>query len=1151
VSVGTRTFEGVHQFHSGTSDGDAVTNQMFDLQEHLRRLGHRSTIFAQHIDPNLSGRISSATTYQGSPDELLLVHHSHGHDLLDQLMDLPNPIVAVYHNVTPEQYFRHPYTRRYIRLGRHQLGLLARRALFGVAVSNYNRREMLAAGFRRVEVLPVRTDFSAFAPAVRGGGPRTGDWLYVGRIVGNKGQHLLVRAFAAYHRHVDANSRLVLVGGVTDDDYLDTIFDEARRLGIEDRLTFLGKVSDRDLCAAYSRAGVFVSLSEHEGFGVPLVEAMASGVPVVAYGAAAIPETLGGAGVLLRTQDPGTVAAAVHAILSDPGAVDRLRERQFARVRQIESFDVGGTLERVVDRAEGARRPLSVQVQGPFETSYSLAAMNRRLAVALDDHPDVAMSIYATEGPGDYVPEADDLARHPRAADLYRRSTAVPFPDVAIRQMWPPRVIDSPGGLTLEYFGWEESGLPPEIVADFNAYVDGIGAMSTYVRDVLRDAGVTVPVHVVGNGVDAPDPAARVDAPELRELREFVFLHISSAFPRKGVDALLTAYFEAFDGSQAVSLVLKTFPNPHNQVGPLLDALRRRHPNPPDVRWIDRDFEDREIEALYGMAHCYVHPARGEGFGLPVAEAMLARLPVIAVAHSGLADFVSDQTALTVPFTLAPAESHFGLPDSRWAEPDTAALAAAMAELVADPEAAEVRDRVERAHALIARDYTWEAVARRWRELIAEAEAAASHLRVAMVTSWNTRCGIAENSRYLVEGLSRSADVEVFADVDVEILDPLAERGVVRTWKNRWEPDLDSLEDALLAAEADIVHVQMNFGFFEFERLAALLERQRPHRGVVVTMHRTLDYDDRGTLLTLRDIGPTLRRVDRLIVHQESDVRQLAEMGIEDNVTLVPLGASPAPEVSAEDARAALGLADRPVIATFGFLLPHKGTMDLVAAVGELRRTHPDVLLVALCAAYPAVDSREYEGRLRAQIDELGLAGNVVLVTDYLPDDTARTILRAADAIVLPYRQTGESSSAALRFVLPVGRATIVTDEPLFRDAADSLHVVRGGRPEDLAAAIAQVLDDVAYREDLARRAERRSRQFLWDRVVAEHRQVYAAAARAARARRAPDRFGDEDDGTGSSGATGSILSSGSAQSTPPDRGPGLVSGSSLVGASG
>ena len=668
-------YRAVHQFHSGTAAGDAITNQMLHLQRLLRELGFESEIFAQYIAPALHDRIRPVHGYQGSEAELLLFHHSMGHDAFDDVIALPNDIVTVYHNVTPERYFQDETNRRHIRLGREQLAALARRSLFGVAVSNFNRREMLAAGFRRVEVLPVRTDFSEFAEGADGTevvGGRSNDWLYVGRVVGNKCQRDLVTAFAHYHRTFDPDARLLLVGDDSLTEYVDEVRSEAERLGVADQVTIMGKLSDRLLRSAFASAGVFVSVSEHEGFGVPILEAMAAGMPVVAYGAAAIPETMSGAGVLLHTKDPAVVAAAVQAVQSDPDFRQRLIDRQLVRVEQVRGFDTRALLRRVVDRASGVAVPLEIQIQGPFETSYSLAVVNRRLAVGLDRSPDQSVSIYATEGPGDYEPAKEDLELHPEAAALFERSKDVPFPDVVIRQMYPPRVIDTPGGITCEYFGWEESRVPDEVVADFNRYLDGVGVMSVFVRDVLRDCGVDIPIRVVGVGVEAPDPDATVDAPELADLRGCTFLHISSAFPRKGVDVLLEAYFDAFDGRSDVSLILKTFPNPHNQVAEILERLRASHPNPPDVRWIDRDLEDREIEALYGLAACYVHPARGEGFGLPVAEAMAAGVPVISVAYSGLADFVSEDTAVTIPYTLEEAQTHLDLDNSVWAEPDRA-----------------------------------------------------------------------------------------------------------------------------------------------------------------------------------------------------------------------------------------------------------------------------------------------------------------------------------------------------------------------------------------------------------------------------------------------------------------------------------------------
>jgi glycosyltransferase involved in cell wall biosynthesis len=1095
-------YSAVHQFHSGTALGDAITNQMLQLQKLFREMGFVSEIFAEHIAPGLQDRIHSIHGYRGSDSELLVFHHSIGHDIFDDVIDLPNNIVVVYHNVTPERYFDNDLVRHYIRLGRDQLALLARRALFGVADSNFNRREMLAAGFRRVEVLPVRVDFSDFKPVDRVDALPSNDWLYVGRLVGNKCQHDLVGAFSLYSRAFDKDARLILIGDTSDGDYVSLVRHEAERLGVADRVVLLGKVSDTQLRSAFAGTGVFVSTSEHEGFGVPILEAMAAGVPVVAFGAAAIPETMGGAGVLLRTKDPAVVAATVQAVQSDLDMRRRLVERQFVRIEQVGAFDTRRLLQRVIDRASGVRPPLEIQVQGPFETSYSLAVLNRQLALGLDRSSDLAVSIYATEGPGDYQPAPEDLARYPEAAALFDRAKDVPFPDVVIRQMYPPRVIDTPGGITCEYFGWEESRIPESMVEDFNRYLDGVGVMSAFVRDVLRGSGVNIPIRVVGIGVETPDPTAAIDAPELGDLRRFTFLHISSAFPRKGVDVLLETFFDAFDVRSDVTLVLKTFPNPHNNVGEILDRVRSTHASPPDVRWIDRDLSDREIQALYGLADCYVHPARGEGFGLPVAEAMAAGVPVISLAYSGLADFVSDETAITIPFTLEPAQTHFDIPDSVWAEPDRDRLTVEMQRLAADPEQPAVRQRVARAKELIATEFSWNASVKRWERFIADLEDTAGTLPVAMVTTWNSRCGIAENTRYIVGHSRESIDFEIYADVGVELIDPLVESGVVRTWRNRWEPDLSELEDALRLSDAEVLHVQFNFGFFEFHRMAELIERQLEKRGVVVTLHRTLDYDDRGELLSLRQIGSTLEKVDRLIVHQESDARYLADMGLVDNVTIVPLGAAPSPAVSPSDVREALKLGSRPIVGTFGFLLPHKGTLELLEAVDALREEFPDILLLALCARYPNIESKEYEEQLRAQIDARGMSDNVVLLTEYLPDDTARALLRCTDVIVLPYRNTGESSSATLRFVLPLGRAVVVTDEPIFADSRDAVLVVDPEDPLGIESAMRRVLMDTDLQRRLAALAARRAHSVRWDRVVAEHREIYTAARRSGRARR-------------------------------------------------
>jgi glycosyltransferase involved in cell wall biosynthesis len=411
--------------------------------------------------------------------------------------------------------------------------------------------------------------------------------------------------------------------------------------------------------------------------------------------------------------------------------------------------------------------------------------------------------------------------------------------------------------------------------------------------------------------------------------------------------------------------------------------------------------------------------------------------------------------------------------------------------MVDDPDAPVVLERVVRAHELVASTFSWRAVAERWRRFLDTLERSARVPSVAMVSSWNSRCGIADYSRYVVNHAQGSIRYQVFADKGVEVLDPIAELDVTRAWVSRWSPDLDELEEALQWADPDIVHFQFNFAFFELGHLAELIEKILPVRGVVVTFHRTKEAVIEERLVSLEDIASTLKAVDRIIVHQDSDARRLREMGIEENVSIIHHGALN-PSVSGEvDVKRALGLSDKAVVGAFGFLLPHKGTLELVGAIDAVRTEVPNVHLLALCARHPNIASLEYEQEVRDEVARRGLEDRVTLITDFLDDDKVRVALRAADVLALPYQQTEESASGALRFILPVGRPIVASDLPIFDDARDGLFLVEPGNPGALAGALRDVLSDPRMQADLSRGTLAMARRFRWSLVAAQHRQIY------------------------------------------------------------
>ena len=103
-----KEYAAIHQFHSGTAQGDAITQQMLELQGHLRRMGHASEVFAEHVTEELRDRILPIGSYAGSSANLLLIHHSLGYPIFDEVIGRPDDVIAVYHNVTPERYFSNP-----------------------------------------------------------------------------------------------------------------------------------------------------------------------------------------------------------------------------------------------------------------------------------------------------------------------------------------------------------------------------------------------------------------------------------------------------------------------------------------------------------------------------------------------------------------------------------------------------------------------------------------------------------------------------------------------------------------------------------------------------------------------------------------------------------------------------------------------------------------------------------------------------------------------------------------------------------------------------------------------------------------------------------------------------------------------------------
>ncbi|WP_181438615.1 glycosyltransferase [Paenibacillus sambharensis] len=333
----------INQLLPTLSYGDAVSNSAVNMMKVLRSMGLKSNIYAQNIHPKMTKYAQHADSCPKNYP--VIYHHSTGSELSYTIPNFTNTKVLVYHNVTPPSFFA-GYSGTMQRLcqeGRDQLTFLSEHMDVSIAVSEYNRSELLELGYKNTFISPIIVNYEDYAEEPDQkllkslqDSPESKNILFVGRIAPNKKQEDVIKSFYYYHKYINSNSKLTLVGSYGGmERYYSELVHLIEHLQLQDHVVITGHIPFTKILAYYKGSDLFLCMSEHEGFCVPIVEAMYFQLPIIAYKSSAIPDTLGNGGFLTTSKDYKSNAELMHILLAEQELQDKLLANQRVQLQRF------------------------------------------------------------------------------------------------------------------------------------------------------------------------------------------------------------------------------------------------------------------------------------------------------------------------------------------------------------------------------------------------------------------------------------------------------------------------------------------------------------------------------------------------------------------------------------------------------------------------------------------------------------------------------------------------------------------------------------------------------------------------------------------------------------------------------------------------
>jgi glycosyltransferase involved in cell wall biosynthesis len=627
---------------------------------------------------------------------------------------------------------------------------------------------------------------------------------------------------------------------------------------------------------------------------------------------------------------------------------------------------------------------------------------------------------------------------------------------IHITTNFPFEIPPKEGNLNFIYSMYEATKIHNLWVESINKYYDGVLVPDQWVCDVYKNSGVKKPIYVIPPYINYEN--LEKTKRNLGNEDKFVF-GINAYFePRKNHKEIIESFLDCFKDNKNV--ILKV----HGKGGLYYDEFKKTYKDNTNIEITTGILSEQDLSLWYESIDCFVLCSSGEGFSLTPRECAIREIPTIITNWSAHSTLVKTDGYLSVECKKLKPAYQKGLFNEYVGfnvDIDTNDISLALLEMYKNYDL--YKTKILKAKEWILQNENLDVITKKFLDFY---ESEKNKKRFGVITTWNTPCGIADYAEFMCENLG---DYKILSNKNEHNLDEKKEYNVFRCFNS--QETLNELQSVII--NENITHLIINYHIVLFSNteLIKLINFLESHKiNVVIILHNSTTLDN--------DAIEALKKINSVFIHTKTEFDHFKTKIDNCKIFNHPIKIFPRKILDTNLPK------NKKIISSFGFLLKHKGIVELVKSFVHIQKKDEDTHLLLLNSIHPNENgdkSKSILNEINKIIIENNLIDKVTIKNERLEGDEIQSYLSETNCVVYLYGHTNESSSAAVRTGLASGVPIICSKNKIFDDVSDYVFFVSNDDSEKTADEILQILKNKKELEEKKIKQEKWINENSWE----------------------------------------------------------------------